>query len=326
MKTILLQASLEPNEIAILHKDFPQYKIIYHQLHPLPKSKNDAKTNWEEVEIIYGNRLSKEHLKQAPNLHWIHNPTSTFSRLCMDEILNQGNIIVTTSSEEHMVAPLGEFVIAGILAFAKHLLRWKDAMSSSSTIWDSKFRDTMWSMQGRIFLQIGLDAKGTEIARCAKCLGLTVWGAQLKRSFHPHCERTFSMKDLDSILPEVDIVSICLPQLERYKDLLGSNEMNLIKNDSILIVIGAHTAVNEHALVKASKEGKFRGILLDVPYRGSLAPASPIWNIPDILITPEIADRPRSTRMEVFQTFHYNLRQYVFENFEGMRNRIDNIG
>jgi phosphoglycerate dehydrogenase-like enzyme len=126
--TILLQTSLDPHEISQLRKEFPHYRLLYYQFLNMPLP---GQTGWEGVEILYGNRFTTDQLESAKELRWIHNPTSSFSRLCMEEIAARGNIIVTTGSEEQLT-PMTEFVMSGVLAFSKHLFHWHDLMSSPS--------------------------------------------------------------------------------------------------------------------------------------------------------------------------------------------------
>lgn len=320
MPTILLQTSLDPHEIAQLRKEFPQYRLLYYQFLNLPLTQ--GRSGWEGVEILYGNRLTPEQLESAKDLRWVHNPTSSFSRLCLEEMGERGSIIMTTGSDEQL-APITEFVMGGVLAFAKHLFHWHDLMASPSMIWDSKWRDSMWTLPGRVFLQVGLGKVGSEIAKQAQSLGFQVWGVQERRSFHRYCHQTRTFAELPSVLPDADVVSVALPRGDEREDLLGLAELELMKKDSILVVLGSHRVVNEAALVQVGKGGKFRGVILDALYRPSIPPNSPLWHVPHLLITPEIAVRPRSTSRLAFQTFHYNLRQYQIDNFASMRNRVE---
>lgn len=323
MGTILLQTSLDPHSVALLRKEFPQYRLLYYQFASIQTSVSKG-IDWSKVEIFYGNRFTSDQLLKADGLHWIHNPTPSFSRISLNEALERGNIIVTAAGDEN-VGPIGEFVMGAILNFSKHFFHWHDLMKTPNAVWDSTWRDSLWTLPEHTMLQIGLGQVGTEIARCAKQFGLEVWGMQEKRSFHPYCDKTFSLRELHTVLPAVDIVSIALPRDRPYPELFTKLELEMMKNDSILVVIGAHNVINEQALVSVGSKGKFRGILLDTLYSPSISPSSPLWHVPHLLITPEIAARPRPSAKKGFHTFYYNLRQYSIGNFADMRNRLDTI-
>src|ERR1700728_2106282 len=99
MNIVLLQNPLEQKEIELLLKEFPQYLFL-----PLSEAtyKNMKADYWPQLEILYGVRLTKEELAKAHHLRWIHCPTRHLSRLCMDEIVKQGNILITNTPEENI--------------------------------------------------------------------------------------------------------------------------------------------------------------------------------------------------------------------------------
>lgn len=330
MNILLLQYSLNPQELARLHKEFPELKLLYYHLFDFSKFQMFNSTEekeldlgnptWKGVEILFGNHLTIEELKEATQLRWIHNPTPSFSRLCLKEIIKRGNIIVTSGTGEYHCS-VAEFVFAGLIAFAKNLFYWKQMMHAPAEIWENKLRDDIWNLPNRILLQIGLGKEGTEIAHLAKRNGLRVWAMEERRSFHPYCERSFVMGDLLEVLPKVDVISICLPKGAEKKNLITKSELEFMKRDSILIVIGSNSIVSEEVILASAE--KLRGVIMDLSYGSQISPESPLWNLPNLLITPEISVRPRLRGAKIFQSFHFNLRQYKIGNFNGMRGRIE---
>lgn len=319
MNIILLQGQLTLQEIDLLLKEFPQYLFL-----SLSEAayKNMSPEHWARLEVLYGSRLSKEELAMAHQLRWIHCPIPHLNRICMEEIERQGNILVTNTTDEN-ITQIGEFVMAGILAFAKNLFAWKDIGRFPNLVWDSKWRDSMWTLQNKVLLQIGLGRAGTEIAKRAREMEMQVWGMQEQKCFHRYSHKTFSIKELHSVLPFADVVSICLTRGKEYQNWFQMEELELMKQGSILVVIGSSNLVNEEALAKVAETGKFRGILLDAFYQTPIPPTSPLWIIPNGIITPEVAPRPKTTERQSFKVFLYNLRQYLHSNFKDMKNVID---
>lgn len=316
MNIILMQTQPSPQEIELLHTEFPQYLF----LSPSPSGyKNLSEEHWSHVEVIFGNRLNQEELSKAKQLHWIHLPSTQTNRLCIDDVIKRGSILVTNTAEEN-IAQVGEFVLGIILSFSKNLLHWNEAERSPNIIWANKLRDTMWSLQDRTLLQVGLDKRGSEIARRCREMNMRVYGAEKKRSFHPYCHETLSYQDLEGFLPIADVVCLCLPNKPSWTHWFGSKEFNLMKKDSILIALGPHSIFDETALIEAANSDKFRGIWLDASYDTPPPLNSPLWNTPNILITPGIAPRPKNIQTQAFRTFLYNLRQYGHNNYTEMRN------
>lgn len=319
MNIVLLQSRLSDEEIRQLIHEFPQYLFLAPSELRYKSMKSEE---WTRVEVIYGNKLTAEELENAHQLRWIHSPLPNVNQLCLNEIEKRGDIIVTCTKEEN-TTQIGEYVIGGILSFAKNLFKWEEADRNPLILWDSKWRDSMWTLKERTFLQIGLGSVGTEITRLAKEFGMRVWGVQEHRSFHPNCRKVFTIKELHSVLPIADIVCITLPREQQKEKWIKKEEFRLMKHDSILAIVGNKGMIDEEALAEeAITTEKFRGILIDAFYQLPISPSSKLWTIPNVIITPEVAPRPRSTEHESYRLFRYNLRQYLHGNFTDMRNNI----
>jgi len=318
MNIVLLQVSLSQIEFNKLLKEFPQY--IFLSLSEFDY-KRLSDQDWGKVEIIFGDRISEDELAKAQQLRWIHSPSPHLHRICMKAIEKQGNILVTNTKEEN-IAQIGEYVTAGVLSFAKLLFRWKEVNHSPEMVWDSKWRNQMWSMEDRKFLQIGLGKVGSEISKRAKQMGMTVWGVQERESFHEHCHKTFSFSDIHSILPAADVVSIALPRGKHRDRWLGEREFELMKEGSILSIVGNKNIVDENGFFKVASGGKFRGILFDAFYQIPIPPSSKLWKLPNILITPEVSPRPKDEILLSTRIFRSNLRQYQYGNITDMKNLV----
>lgn len=316
MRIVLIQFALNLQELNQLHREFPQFLFLSFPQYTTPISKD----HWAKAEILFGSRLAEQELQYSEKLRWIHTPTAQLNRLCIKEIEAKGNILVTQTRDENLFQ-IGEYVLAAVLAFAKNLFPFKELTHAPQNLWDSKWRHTMWTLKNRIFLQIGMSKVGVEIARRASEAGMQVWSMGETASFHPHCHKNLSIKDLASTLPEADVVSLSLPPEKQFEKLLGEAELNLMKDGSILCILGTRKCFDEQALIALGS--KLRGILLDADYSFPISSHSKLWQLPNILITPEIAPRPKSLGREAFKTFRYNLRQYVHGNFSEMRNLID---
>lgn len=319
MNIILLQGQLSLQEIDQLLKEFPQFLFL-----SLTEStyKNLTPAHWAHLEILYGSRLTEQELELAPQLRWIHSPIPLLNRLCMDAIEERGNVLVTNTIDENIVQ-MGEFVIGGVLCFAKNLFLWRDLKAHPHQVWNSKGRDTLWTLSNKTFLQIGLGKIGTEITRRAREMNMKVFGVEQESSFHRYCHKSFSQADLNTVLPLADVICIALSKNKPHRNLLEKEELELMKDDSILIILGSGEIVNEEELVRLTLLGKFRGIILDAYYQLPVPPTSPLWQIPNLIITPEVASRPKAIEHLGFRTFLYNLRQYVHNNFRDMRNVIE---
>jgi phosphoglycerate dehydrogenase-like enzyme len=319
MNIVLLQTHLTVEDTELLIKEFPQYLFL-----PVtPTSyKNLNDEHWARVEILYGSRLSEEDSKKAHQLRWVHTPTPNLGRLNLTTLLEGDHVLITTTVEENILQ-IGEFVLGAILAFAKNLFHWHSLKHVPPLVWDSKWRESMWSLKGRTLLQIGLDARGTEIARKCQEMDMHVIGALPHKTLHPYCHETVSFADTHLILPKADVISLCMPENKQWAKFFDADDFEKMKKDIILIVLGTHAVVDENALASYCATGKLRGALFDSSYLTPPAPRSLLWTLPNVLITPEVAPRPKNVETQSFHTFLYNLRQYSHGNFKDMRHLFD---
>ncbi|MCB1119034.1 MAG: D-2-hydroxyacid dehydrogenase [Chlamydiia bacterium] len=316
MNTALLQYVLSFDEINQLIHEFPQYLFLSFAESSL---QSITKEHWPHVEILFSNHITPYELELAKQLRWIHCPTSNLQRLCLKEIEAHENILITSTREENL-PQMGELAMSAILAFAKNLFHWKEAKQAPIVLFNSKWRNNLWTLKGKTLLQVGLEKEGTEIAKKGSEWGLHVIGAERRPTFHPHCKETHSLADLPTLLPEADIVSLCLPRDKTLTNLFGKEEFQKMKNDSILLVIGSNHMIDDQALSEVGQTEKFRGIFIDATFQTPIPPQSPLWTLPNSIITPDIAPRPKKASKLPFHTFIYNMRQYIHGNFADMKN------
>lgn len=315
MRIVSLQTSLSFQELNQLNREFPQFLFLSSQ-----RKNISLKEQWSKIEVLFGNRLSAEELMWAEQLKWIHSPSAQIRHLCLKEIEQQGDILVTEPRDEN-IGQIGEYLLAAVLAFSKNLFHWKEALHFPHLVWDSKWRNSMWTLKEKIFLQIGMSSAGIEIAKRMAEAEMTVIGVNEKGSFFPSCHKYYSYASLPKLLPEADVVNIMLPQEKPYEKWFTEKEMQLTKEGSILSILGSPKCLEEEALIALSK--KWRGVILDASFQFPISVHSKLWSLPNILITPEVAPRPKTTAKEAYKTFRYNLRQYYHGNFSEMKNLID---
>ncbi len=300
--------------MASLHREFPTY-------HPI--ASRGENWDWSEIEILYGRSLSEEELASATRLKWIHIPSIDIHGFPLHEMRKREEILLTNSKGQN-VSQIAQFVMGGILLFAKQFFHWPKATRDPKEFWDWPLKETLWDLREKLLLQVGLGEVGTAIVKLATSFGMKSWGVRRERSFHPYCQKTFTPENLRSVLPVVDIVVIALPMLGKLdpKPQFGKKEFSLMKKDSILIVIGSSEEIDEAALAEEAKRGKFRGILLDSFRNPPPAKDSPLWKIPNALLTPSVAPLPESTAPIAFRLFRKNLRLYVPGKINEMVNRV----
>ena len=312
MPVVLLRNPLAPEEIKRLKEEFPQFTIRI-QTGETPLSPEE----WAEVEVVYGEELESSELEEAHRLRWIHVPSSSHEGLCLDKIRQATNLLVTDtkSPDVHQVA---EYAMGALLAAAKDLFYWHEKRGDPGALWESPHRDLMWTVRGKTVIQIGLGRIGAAIADYAGRLGMRVWGVSDRKTFHPLCQKTFGMGELNAILPNADVVCCALP-LDHEGPALGHDQFDLVKGGSILLLMGL-AGVDEQALIGAVKKERFRHVVIDAS--PNLPHKSPLWDLDAVTITPHVASCPETEARLEFHQFQYNFRRYIHADFDRMKNHV----
>lgn len=318
MNIVLLQAKLKLEEIEKLLKEFPQYLFL-----SLGEDAANVlqEEQWSRVEIFYGNRFSREELFKAHQLKWVHLSTDDYSHVPLGEVRDKGGVLIT-ATEPPNIEVLGEFITSAILSFSKNLFRWKEAVQFPSLIWDCKWKESMWRRKEISSLHYGLNSVGAEIAKQCKSLGFKVWGVQEKRTFHPYCFKTVSSTNVHSILPSMDVVILSFPKGRQFYNIFTKNDLDLMKKEALLVVVGNNRVVDEKALVETLDRGRLRGVVIDLYSETPLNVNSLLWKRSNVLITPDISHDEDEARVKAFQTFRYNMRQYLHGNINDMHNKL----
>jgi phosphoglycerate dehydrogenase-like enzyme len=316
MPTVMIQQPMTPGELGELQKEFPAYQFLLQDpsASPTPEA-------WAEVEILYGDQLDSEQLSVAHRLRWIHVPSPDLGDLPLKSIEESSNLLISNSKERdvHQVA---EFALGAILAISKGLFRWYEHQPDPKLLFNSPFRELIWSIEDRVMLQIGLGRMGTAILSKAQGFGMRTWGLSEHASFHPNCLKTYEESELNAILPACDVVCVAIPRGEKVEQHLSAHRLELMRPDSILIIIGSEGVVDEDALLHQVKEGKFRGVVIDATLPRKAGKLSPLYANREVIVTPEVSRLPSGERREEFELFRFNFRRFVHSDFDGMRNLV----
>ena len=159
---------------------------------------------------------------------------------------------------------------------------------------------------------LGTGDIGNNAARICAAMGARVLGFKLHacEPFPPYSEIYTGDDGLDALLPQADAVLVCLPGSPFTKDMLDARRIGLMKAGSVLVNIGRGSIVNTEALMEALRSGRIAAAGLDVTDPEPLPPDHPLWDCPNVLITPHISGLGASKQKHA-EWFAENLRAYL---------------
>ena len=279
----------KPMMAEAIRKRWPEMRVLhllnYDQLPPeLP-----------DTDIFVGYSLRAEQLKDGKKLKWIHSTAAGVAQLMYPELRDSG-ILVTNPSGIFSV-PMGEHTMGLLLALARNFpdsVRQQDrARWSQQELWDKPQHLT--ELNGQVLLIVGYGSIGREVAKRAKAFDMRVWGVTRSGDGDgAHVEKVVTAENLNEVLPQADFVVIAAPETAETKQLMGAEQIRRMKRGARLINVARGSLLDEAALVRALESGALGGAALDVASTEPLPPESPLWKVPNLMITPHtsaVSDR-----------------------------------
>ena len=247
-----------------------------------------------------------EMMKGAASLKWFQTMwagTEEYSGF-----LPQGALF--TSSSGSNSRSVAEHMLTSLLAVCRRLPAYLD--SQRSHVW--KDEGPMKTILGGTVLVAGAGHVGSDFAKLCQGLGAKTIG--LKRTVSGPVEgfdQVQAMDQLDALLPQADVVALALPHSPQTAGLMDARRIALMKDDAVLISAGRGSVLDQEALAAAMRGGKLWGAALDVATPEPLPSDSPLWDVPNLLLTPHVAGgmRLEITRRRCVEMAQENLRRYL---------------
>ncbi len=258
-----------------------------------------------EVMLIsprYGAQL-RDLWTEMDAVRWIHSLGAGVETLPFD-LLRRRDIVVTNGRGIYADA-LAEFSMAAMLWFAKDLRTL--AENQAARRWQP---GTVDRLEGATIGIVGYGAIGHAIARRAEAFGMRILA--LRRT---------AGTPLDELLPTSDYVVLCTPLTEETRGLIDARRLGQMRRTAVLINIGRGAVVDEPALIEALRSRRIRGAALDVFDVEPLPPQNALWALPNVLISPHMADRAVDSHDRAMALFLRNLEH--FRRGEAMVNVVD---
>ena len=223
-------------------------------------------------------------LDGAPNLRWAHLGWAGTDNPRFGAMLARG--VRLSNSPGAGAEPIAHSVMAGLLALARrfpHFAAQQRARRWEQLPIDRRPRD----LSTQTLAVYGLGAIGGEVARLAQAFGLHVIGVRRSpRTAGDAVDELVHPRDLDGVLPRADWLVVAAPRTPETEGAISAARLALLPPHAHLINIARGAIVDEPALIEALRSGALAGAYLDVVAQEPLDPASPLWDLPNVILTP----------------------------------------
>ena len=277
---------------------------------------DERRAVWQRAEVVMALDLPKGIEELAPNLRWVQAIGAG-----IDHLGDRGlpDHIVVTNAVGVAAVPIAEFVIARLLGV------WK-----RTTDLDELQRRHEWKATfGRLFDSstvglVGLGAIGGAVAIRARALGAHTIG--IRRSYQggdtsPLCDELFGTDDLHDVLARCDAVVLSAPATPETENMFDARAFAAMPAGSVFCNVARGSLVDEPALIDALERGHLGAAILDVTRTEPLPSDDPLWDAPNIFISPHSSASQDRYLETLFELFADNLGRYA--RGEALRNVVD---
>lgn len=259
-----------------------------------------------EADILFGSpSFSPELLAKSNTLKLVHVGSTGVDRYMIPEF-QQSNIILVNSRGVHGTT-VADHAMAMLLALSRGFHdAWEHRRQKK---WDPHAQSIV-NLPGKTAGLLGLGAIGIEVARRCKAFSMRVIGIRRNPQPTESVDLVLPPSGLDQVLTESDFVVCSLPLTRETRHLITLREFSLMKPTAFFINVGRGAVVKEADLITALSQGLIKGVGLDVFEQEPLPEDSPLWEMPNVIITPHSAGFDEEHAKKTFAIFVQNLVRF----------------
>jgi len=307
MKVVIANASEE--ELQAVRAEFPAHEFVaVHEREQAPAAAADA-------EVYIGGWVTPDLVDAARHLKWVQTGAAGVNHLPLDRLRAHGIVL----THGNWAVPMADHLMGWVLAFSRAapaFLRKQAAHEWAK--WDSL---PMRDLEGDTLGILGVGQIGRTLAPRAAAFGMRVIGIRRTPEAVPGVAEMRGPEALDWLLAESDFLAICAPSTAATRHLIDAGALRKMKRTAVLMNVARGALVDEAALAEALRDGIIAGAALDVFETEPLPLESPLWDLPNVLITSHNAGSSAKNRPRYWAIITDNLRRYFAG--EPLRNVVD---
>jgi phosphoglycerate dehydrogenase-like enzyme len=242
-----------------------------------------------DVAILEGD--ASDLILSGPNLKWIHCFHAGLDKTVRPDIFERG--IILTSSSGRSAPALAEHALMFMLAltydFPEMYRAQQDRHWSGGREYFMKYGLNKTGMYKKTVGIVGLGKTGQELARLSKGFDMRVLGWRRSADKPANVDEVFSTDrgdSLEALLTRSDYVVLSAGLNDATYHIINRDTLKKMKSTAFLINIGRGSLVDEPALIEVLTNGSIAGAGLDTFEKEPLPESSPLWTLPNVLITP----------------------------------------
>lgn len=306
---VMTTVSYEQKHLEKLRKIFEPAEFIH--VHKDDKEGIAAALQRADIAVLAGDL--DERYWNAPALRWIHCDHAGLNKSARPELFERD--LIVTSSAGRSAPALAEHALFFMLTLTYNFTGFYAAQQAHQ--WGIPGQDKLRSITGQTLGIIGIGNTGKELAARAKACDMRVLAYdRMTKELPRGVDVLYSAEagqTIDPLLQESDFIVLALPLTNETYHLIGARELKLMKSSAFLINMARGAIIHEEALIEALRNGDIAGAGLDTFEQEPLPVESPLWDAPNVLITPHVTPQVPDRTGRSLEIIAENARRYRSE-------------
>ncbi len=276
----------------------------------------ETRDGFDEADILITMGMEDGWYDHLGDITWIQALSSGVNHYDLDAIEEAGTIL-TNAAGVH-AKPIAQQVLGYMLMFERNLLQAMHQQVSGD--WE---RFPGGELDDKTVGIVGLGSIGRQVARYCQSFGMDVIGT--KRDIEVELEdvdRLYPPEALEEVLVAVDYLVLACPLTDETRGLLDRDAIDHLDDDAVVINIARGEVAVEKDLIRALQNDELGGAGLDVFEEEPLPDDSPLWELPNVIITPHMAGSTPHYWQRCVDLFTANYPLYEAGSYDEMDNRI----
>jgi phosphoglycerate dehydrogenase-like enzyme len=258
---------------------------------------------------------ARKLIAATPKLRWFHTPAAGVDRLVEIPDFRERGIALTNNSGSYDIQ-IAEHVLAFVLAGAKRLHLYRDQQGKRE--WRDLEHD---ELRDQTLVVFGAGSIGGEVARMASAIGMRVIAVRRRPGAVPGAQKVVTPEALGEAAAEADYLVVAAPLTPATRGAISRDVMARMKRTAWIVNIARGPIIDETALADALRDGRLGGAGLDTFAQEPLPADSPLWSLPNVVVTPHASNSSPRVRQRTLALFAENVRR--FKAGEPLLNRVD---
>jgi phosphoglycerate dehydrogenase-like enzyme len=281
---------------------------------------------WARTEVLYTDLVLPEPGK-APNLRWVQFHYAGIDAVVDSPLLKSNNTVVATTLSGAAASQMAEYALMMMLALGHRLPEMIGLQARAEWPRDRFERLAPRELRGSTVGIVGYGSIGRQIAHLLQSFGAFILAAK-RDVMHPEdsgyrveelggdpdgdlFQRLYPIQALASMVKECDFVVVTIPLTPSTRNLIGGDVLGAMKPTAYLVDLSRGGIMDHSALIQALQDKRLAGAGLDVFPEEPLPSSSPLWKMPNVLISPHISGTSPQYNERAMGLFAENLSRYL---------------